>query len=79
MFLIAVVSIVNGMGKYMEHDLVGKIIALNSFELRSRPNINIGDVARERVRVAYNRPRDHGRRCAIPSSSRSAPGTLGDV
>jgi putative ABC transport system permease protein len=27
MFLIAVVSIVEGMGRYMEEDLVGKIIA----------------------------------------------------
>jgi putative ABC transport system permease protein len=46
MFLITVVSIVNGMGKYMQDELVGKLIALNSFELRSRPNINIGDVSR---------------------------------
>ncbi len=44
MFLISVVSIVEGMGTYMERDLVGKIIAINSFELRRRPNINIGDV-----------------------------------
>lgn len=44
MFLISVVSIVEGMGRYMERDLVGKIISINSFELRRRPNINIGDV-----------------------------------
>lgn len=44
MFLITVVSIVEGMGRYMEQDLVGKIIAINSFELRRRPNINLGDV-----------------------------------
>jgi len=43
MFLIAVVSIVDGMGRYMEQDLVGKIIAINSFELRHRPNINLGE------------------------------------
>jgi putative ABC transport system permease protein len=54
MFLITVVSIVNGMGKYMEDELVGKLIALNSFELRNRPNINIGDVPRE-VWQEYNR------------------------
>jgi putative ABC transport system permease protein len=53
-FLITVVSIVNGMGKYMEDELVGKLIALNSFELRHRPNINIGDVPRE-VWMEYNR------------------------
>jgi len=44
MFLISVVSIVEGMGRYMEEDLVGKLIGVNTFELRSRPNINIGDV-----------------------------------
>jgi putative ABC transport system permease protein len=54
MFLIAVVSIVDGMGRYMETELVGKLIALNSFELRHRPNINIGDVPRE-VWLEYNR------------------------
>ena len=44
MFLITVVSIIDGMGKYMKDDLVGKLLAVNSFELRRRPNINIGDV-----------------------------------
>ena len=43
-FLIAVVSIVGGMSRYMREELVGKIIAVNSFEVRHRPNINIGDV-----------------------------------
>ncbi len=43
MFLIAVVSIVNGMGVYLKDDVVGKLIAINSFELRHRPNINMGD------------------------------------
>lgn len=44
MFLISVVSIVEGMGRYMKDDLVGKLIPINTFELRQRPNINIGDV-----------------------------------
>src|SRR5438128_535514 len=44
MFLITVVSIVEGMSRYMEHDLVGKIMGVNTFELRHRPNINLGDV-----------------------------------
>src|SRR5580693_1816310 len=56
-FLITVVSIVNGMGKYMEDELVGKLIALNSFELRHRPNINIGDVPRETWMEYNRRPR----------------------
>jgi len=54
MFLITVVSIVDGMGRYMETQLVGKLIALNSFELRTRPNINIGDVDRA-TWLEYNR------------------------
>jgi putative ABC transport system permease protein len=57
MFLIAVVSIVEGMGRYMEEDLVGKIIAKGSFEVRSRPNINIGDVDESEWRSWRNRPR----------------------
>lgn len=57
MFLIAVVSIVDGMGRYMENDLVGKLIALNSFELRRQPNINIGDVDRAVWREYARRPR----------------------
>ncbi|MBL8996839.1 MAG: ABC transporter permease [Gemmatimonadales bacterium] len=44
MFLITVVSIIEGMGRYMKEDLVGKIIAVNSFELRRRPNINMGEM-----------------------------------
>jgi putative ABC transport system permease protein len=42
-FLIAVVSIVGGMSRYMSEQLVGKIMAVNSFELRHRPNISMGD------------------------------------
>ena len=42
MFLIAVVSIVEGMGNYIEHDFVGKIMAINTFELRHRPDFNLG-------------------------------------
>jgi putative ABC transport system permease protein len=57
MFLIAVVSIVEGMGRYMEEDLVGKIIAKGSFELRSRPNIQLGDVDEAEWRSWRNRPR----------------------
>ncbi len=43
MFLITVVSIIEGMGQYLKEDLVGKLIAVNSFELRRRPNINMGE------------------------------------
>lgn len=53
-FLIAVVSVVEGMGSYMEHDLVGKLMAVNSFEVRSRPSIDVGNLD-EMTRDAYRR------------------------
>ncbi|HEY4304425.1 MAG TPA: ABC transporter permease [Gemmatimonadaceae bacterium] len=55
-FLIAVVSIVGGMGRYMKDDLVGKIIAVNAFNLRSRPNIQVGDVTEDERRSWRRRP-----------------------
>jgi putative ABC transport system permease protein len=56
-FLIAVVSIVGGMSRYMTDQVVGKIMAVNSFELRHRPNINIGDHGDEYWRELSRRPR----------------------
>ncbi len=56
-FLIAVVSIVGGMSRYMTEQLVGKIMAVNSFELRYRPNINIGDHDDNYFREMRRRPR----------------------
>ena len=46
MFLIAVVSIVEGMGRYMQDDLLGKLIPINTFTLRQQPDITIGNVDR---------------------------------
>ena len=57
MFLISVVSIVEGMGKYLEEDLIGKLIGVNTFELRSRPNITIGDVDEAQWEEFRKRPR----------------------
>jgi putative ABC transport system permease protein len=55
-FLIAVVSIVGGMNRYMSDELVGKIMAINSFELRQRPSINIGENSEEARREMRRRP-----------------------
>ena len=44
MFLIAVVSIVNGMSKYMEEDFAAKFLGVNTFTLRRFPDFNMGDV-----------------------------------
>jgi putative ABC transport system permease protein len=57
MFLIAIVSIVEGVGRYMEDDLVGKLITKNSFDLRTRPSIQMGDVDESEWRSWRNRPR----------------------
>jgi putative ABC transport system permease protein len=75
MFLIAVVSIVSGMGQYMKDDLVGKLIALNSFELRQRPTLNIGDVNDAERRSWRTRPRIY--EYDVPAVTDAlAPGTL---
>jgi putative ABC transport system permease protein len=57
MFLIAVVSIVEGMGNYMENDLMGKLIPINTFNLRTRPDITLGGVDRETWMEWQRRPR----------------------
>jgi putative ABC transport system permease protein len=56
-FLIAVVSIVEGMSRYMQDDLVGKLLAVNTFEVRSRPNVNIGNTTQEEWDEYQRRPR----------------------
>ena len=73
MFLIAVVSIVSGMGNYMKDELVGKLIALNSFELRQRPNLNIGDVNRRRAPCVASPVRASTRPTSRRWSRRSPP------
>ena len=57
MFLIAIVSIVDGVGRYVSDDLVGKLITKNSFELRQRPSIQMGDVDESEWRSWRSRPR----------------------
>src|ERR1700712_2278553 len=56
-FLIAVVSIEGGMSRYMQDDLVGKLFAVNAFNLRQRPNIQIGDQTAEERRLLRRRQR----------------------
>ncbi|HEY5061297.1 MAG TPA: ABC transporter permease [Gemmatimonadaceae bacterium] len=56
-FLIAVVSIVGGMSRYMQDDLIGKLIAVNAFNLRRQPDIQLGNVTEDEVRSWRRRPR----------------------
>jgi len=57
MFLIAVVSIVEGMSRYVEEDFAAKIIGKNTFSFRRRPDINVGNVSDETWREYSRRPR----------------------
>ena len=55
-FLIAVVTIINGMNTYMEDDFAGALLGVNTFELRRRP-IVVSDVDAETWRAWMRRPR----------------------
>jgi putative ABC transport system permease protein len=57
MFLIAVVSIVEGMSTYMEEDFAGKLIGPNTFTVRRIANMEFGDVTDEMWREWQRRPR----------------------
>jgi putative ABC transport system permease protein len=78
MFLIAVVSIVEGMSRYVEEDFAAKIIGKNTFSLRRRPDVNVGNVSEETWREYSRRPRVFepdvaAARAALP------PGTLSSI
>jgi putative ABC transport system permease protein len=54
MFLIAVVSIVKGMDRYVQEDFAAKIFGINTFTVSRRPNFQAGRVS-ESVRRAWRR------------------------
>src|SRR3979411_2409621 len=56
MFLVAVVSIVTGMGKYMEDDFAGRLLGANTFTLRRFPWFG-NNVTMEQWREWQRRPR----------------------
>ncbi|MFN8652683.1 MAG: ABC transporter permease [Gemmatimonadales bacterium] len=56
-FLIAVVSIVQGMNVYMEDQFANRLIGLNTFTVRRQPGINTGNVTEETWRSWMRRPR----------------------
>ena len=60
MFLIAVVSIVEGMGRYMEDDFAGRLLGANTFTLRRFPWFGNNTTQRAVARVAA--PAAHLRR-----------------
>jgi len=56
MFLIAVVSIVEGMSRYVEQDFAGKFLGVNTFNLRRFPDIQ-NNVTEAQWRAWQRRPR----------------------
>src|SRR5205085_8856824 len=76
MFLIAVVSIVEGMGRYMEDDFAGRLLGANTFTLRRFPWFG-NNTTREQWLEWQRRPRIYAAdvafvRSVIPPGSRSA-------
>jgi putative ABC transport system permease protein len=56
-FLIAVVSIVQGMNRYMVERFANTLVGANTFELRQRPSINMGNTTQETWLAWRRRPR----------------------
>jgi putative ABC transport system permease protein len=56
-FLIAVVSVVEGMNNYMTDRFAGTLLGVNTFHLRRMPNFQTGEVTEEMWRSWVRRPR----------------------
>src|SRR5213592_2373923 len=57
MFLIAVVSVLQGMNRYMTDKFAGTLLGVNTFRLRQFPDIQLGNVTDSTRRVWRRRPR----------------------
>jgi putative ABC transport system permease protein len=76
MFLIAVISIVEGMSQYVENDFAGKIIGVNTYNFRRRPDFTPNETE-DAWREYMRRPRIYAAeaelvRQTIPPGSRAA-------
>ena len=76
MFLIAVMSIVEGMSKYVENDFIGKMLGANTFTVRRMPWFG-NNTTRQQWQEWQRRPRFYPRDAAvirgvIPSGTRFA-------
>jgi putative ABC transport system permease protein len=77
MFLIAVVSIVEGMNRYMTDEFAARILGVNTFTLRRMPDVFVGDVTEQMWREWQRRPRVYQKdvevvRSVLPDGVRSA-------
>src|SRR5213592_3170482 len=57
MFLIAGVSVVQGMNRYMTDKFAGTILGVNTFRLRQFPDVQLGNITDSTWRVWRRRPR----------------------
>src|SRR3989441_5524341 len=57
MFLIAVVSVVQGMNRYMTDKFAGTLLGVNTFRLRQFPDVQLGNVTDSTRRIWRRRPR----------------------
>src|SRR2546423_6846389 len=55
MFLIAVVSVVEGMNRYMTDKFAGTVLGVNTFRLRQFPHVQLGHVTDSMWRVWIRR------------------------
>jgi putative ABC transport system permease protein len=78
-FLIAVVSIVQGMNVYMTDKFAGALIGLNTFQLRSRPNFVMGNVTEDQWRAWQRNPRITIEDAAYVESHLDVPATFARV
>ncbi len=77
MFLVTVVSIVEGMSKYMEEDFAAKMLGVNTFTLRRMAWFNHGNITDDEWRAWQRRPRFYPRdvhavRAILPTGTRYA-------
>jgi len=77
MFLITVISIVEGMSKYVEEDFAAKLLGVNTFTLRRRPFVQVGGVSEAQWREFQRRPLLYDAdiatvRAVLPTGTRSA-------
>jgi putative ABC transport system permease protein len=70
-FLIAVVSIVQGMNVYMEDQFANKLVGLNTFQLRRMPNFT--DASEEQWREWSRRPRINYAEASFVESQMETP------
>jgi putative ABC transport system permease protein len=77
MFLIAVISIVEGMSRYVEEDFAARLLGVNTFTLRRLPFVQVGGISEAEWREFQRRPRIYVRdaqlvREALPAGTRTA-------